>query len=208
MRIALSAEELHHIMNVQRNNQIKTCESVNCVKLAKKHLHISMLKGEWLNFAHFGTKCETTVTFRPAFRKSWSHKIRVGDLAKMVVAEWSDHRWVAAGSPGLCSWKRLSAWCGWPPSTCAASSPVLCLGLSNYPWRHCDGGITLVSHPSRSIQFTMFVDTNRGVSRSPQCRCGGCHHHTWCGRWCRTNSPWADDIAGLMEQVYSVWLVL
>ena len=35
--------------------------------------------------------------------------IKVGDSAQMVVAGSSDHRWVAAGSPGLCSWKGLSA---------------------------------------------------------------------------------------------------
>ena len=65
--------------------------------------------------------------------------IRVGNSAQVVVvAKWSDHRWVAAGSPGLCSWKGLSAWCGWPPSPSVSTSPVLCLGLSNYPWRHCD----------------------------------------------------------------------
>ena len=64
--------------------------------------------------------------------------IRVGDSAQRVVAEWSDHRWVTADSPGLCSWKGPSAWCGWLPSSCASSSPVLCLGLSSYPRRHCD----------------------------------------------------------------------
>ena len=31
--------------------------------------------------------------------------ITEGDSAQMVVTEWSDRRWVAAGSPGLCSWK-------------------------------------------------------------------------------------------------------
>ena len=65
--------------------------------------------------------------------------IRVGDSAQVVVvAGWSYHRWVAASSPGLCSWKGLSAWCGWLPLPCVSTSPVLCLGLSNYPWRHCD----------------------------------------------------------------------
>ena len=116
--------------------------------------------------------------------------IRVGDSAQVVVvAEWSDHRWVAAGSPGLCSWKGLSAWCGWPPSLCVSSSPALCLGLSNYPWRHCDRWhySSLLPQSVYQAYNVPWTSTERwGVSSSPQCRCGGCRRHTWCGRWCRT----------------------
>ena len=123
--------------------------------------------------------------------------IRVGDSAQVVVvAEWSDHRWLAAGSPGICSCKEniiflLSAWCGWPPSPCVSTSPVLCLGLSNYPWRHCDRW-----HYSWLLPWSVYqactvpwIERWR-VSSSPLCRCGGCRRHTWCGRWCRTISPW------------------
>ena len=109
--------------------------------------------------------------------------IRVGDSAQMVVvAEWSDHRWVAAGSPGLCWWKVLSAWCGWPPSLCASSSPVLCLGLLGCPWKHCVQWHYSGLLPQLFYQACSVLWTERwGVSSSPQCRCGGCRRHTWCG---------------------------
>ena len=78
--------------------------------------------------------CDVSTCLQQILITQWS--IRVGDSAQ-VVAEWSDHRWVAAGSPGLCSWQVLFAWCGWPPSSCASCSLVVCLGLLGCPWKHC-----------------------------------------------------------------------
>ena len=118
--------------------------------------------------------------------------IRVGDSAQMVVvAEWSDHRWVAVVSPCLCSWKVLSAWCGWPSSPCVSYSPVLCLGLLGCPWKHCVRSHYSGLLPQSVYQVYSVLWTERwGVSSSPQCRCGGCRRHTWCGRWCRTIFLW------------------
>ena len=145
--------------------------------------------------------------------------IRVGDSAQMVVvAEWSDHRWVAVASPCLCSWKVLSAWCGWPSSPCVSYSPVLCLGLLGCPWKHCVRSHYSGLLPQSVYQVYSVLWTERwGALRLPNVGVvgvvvtrdvvDGAAQFFFGGFVLGVNEHWADGIAGLVKQVYSVRLV-
>ena len=68
-----------------------------------------------------------------------------------------DDRWVAAGSPGLCSWKWLLDVDG----LLHLALHVVLFSVYDSQIIQGDtvtGGITVVSYPSQSIQFTMFLE--------------------------------------------------